>query len=163
MKRIERKHTSDELTALSRSSENGTVSHRILAIRDVLSGDKRGDVCDRYGITRETLRHWVRWYDEEGLDGLRDGVRTGRRPKLPPEAEASLRERLSSPPDPERDGICRWRAVDIQRILKEEHGVELKSLWSVCRLCRRLGLSWITGRPSHPKRDAEAVETFKKT
>jgi len=162
MKTAKAHHTFEELTALSKAEKDSKLARRILAIRDVLALEYRKTICERYGLTRETLRRWVSRYDADGLDGLRDKKGAGRPRKLSPEAEASLKERLSSPPDPEKDGVSRWRAVDIQRILKEEYGAHYKDPWNVCVLCRRLGLSWISGRPSHPKKPENAADDFKK-
>ena len=40
-----------------------------------------GLVCQRFGISRPTLRKWLKRYEEFGLDGLKD---TSRRPKTSP-------------------------------------------------------------------------------
>lgn len=155
-------HSSAELLAFSRTSENVRHSHRILAIRDMLRGELRGDVCERYGVTRENLRHWVSWYNESGVDGLKDEVRSGRPKTLPVAKISTFKARIEAQPAIQKDGHSRWRAVDIQRVLKEEYGVTYTSLYGVRKLCHALGLSYITARPTHPKHDAEAIEAFKK-
>lgn len=155
-------HSASELLAFSRAAESVRHSHRILAIRDVIRGGARQDVCVRYGITRETLRHWVLWYNESGVDGLKDEVRSGRRSMLPKEHRASFKARIEAQPSIEKEGRTRWRSVDIQRLLKEEYGVTYTSAFGVRKLCHALGLSYITARPKHPEHDAEAIEEFKK-
>ncbi|MDX2094753.1 MAG: winged helix-turn-helix domain-containing protein [Alphaproteobacteria bacterium] len=155
-------HSSAELLAFSKTSENVRHSHRILAIRDMVRGDSRSDVCERYGVTRENLRHWVSWYNESGVDGLKDEARSGRPRVLPAEKISTFKQRIEAQPDVKNDGHTRWRAVDTQRILSEEYGVTYTSLYGVRKLCHALGLSYITARPTHPKHDAEAIEAFKK-
>lgn len=155
-------HSVAELLALSKTSENVRHSHRILAIRDILCGESRCAVCERYGVTRENLRHWVAWYNESGADGLKDEVRSGRPRVLPAEKILPFKARIEAQPDVKKDGHTRWRAVDIQRVLSEEYGVTYTSLHGVRKLCHALGLSYITARPTHPTHDAEAIETFKK-
>lgn len=155
-------HSAAELLAFSKASGNVRHSHRILAIRDVLRGESRSDVCARYGVTRENLRHWVLWYNESGVDGLKDEVRSGRPRALPAEKISPFKSRIEAQPDIKKDGHTRWRAVDIQRVLSEEYGVTYTSLYGVRKLCHALGLSYITARPTHPKHDAEAIEAFKK-
>lgn len=156
-------HSAAELLAFSKTSDNVRHSHRILAIRDVLRGDARVDVCERYGVTRENLRHWVSWYNASGVDGLKDEVRSGRPKALPTEKISTFKARIEAQPDVKKDGHTRWRAVDIQRVLREEYGVTYTSLYGVRKLCRALGLSYVTARPTHPKYDAAAMEAFKKT
>jgi transposase len=155
-------HSPTELLAFSRTSENVRHSHRILAIRDVLRGEPRVDICERYGVTRENLRHWVSWYNASGVDGLKDEVRSGRPKALPAAKISTFKARIVAQPDVKKDGHTRWRAVDIQRVLSEEYGVTYTSLYGVRKLCHALGLSYITARPTHPKHDAEAIEAFKK-
>jgi transposase len=155
-------HSAAELLAFSRTSWSVRHSHRILAIRDVLRGEARSAVCERYGVTRENLRHWVMWYNESGVDGLKDDARSGRPKVLPVEKTSTFKARIEAQPDVKNDGHARWRAVDIQRILSEEYGVTYTSLSGVRKLCHALGLSYITARPTHPKHDAEAIDAFKK-
>ena len=155
-------HSTSELLAFSKVSGTVRHSHRILAIRDVVLGERRVDVCERYGVTRENLRHWVAWYNDGGVDGLKDGVRSGRPKALSSDKLASFKARIEAQPDIERDGHTRWRAVDIQKILKEEYGVTYTSLFGVRKLCHALGLSYVTTRPKHPGHDAAAIEAFKK-
>jgi transposase len=155
-------HSAAELLAFSKTSENVRHSHRILAIRDVLRGESRSDVCDRYGVTRENLRHWVSWYNESGVDGLKDEARSGRPKPLPVEKISTFKARIEAQPNIKKDGHTRWRAVDIQRVLSDEYGVTYTSLYGVRKLCHALGLSYITARPTHPKHDAQAIEAFKK-
>lgn len=155
-------YSAAELLAFSKTAENVRHSHRILAIRDVLRGEPRGAVCERYGVTRENLRHWVSWYNKHGVDGLKDAVRSGRPQPLSVEKIAPFKARIEAQPDLKKDGRARWRAVDIQRVLSEEYGVTYTSLYGVRKLCHALGLSYITARPTHPKHDAEAIAAFKK-
>ena len=105
-------HDAAELLAFSKTSENVRQSHRILAIRDVLRGEPRGDVCERYGVTRENLRHWVSWYNEGGVDGLNDEARSGRPKALPLEKISTFKARIEAQPDIKKDGHTRWRAVE---------------------------------------------------
>jgi len=114
-------------------------------------------------MSRENLRHWIRWYNEEGVAGLEDAERPGRRPKLNAAQMASLKARVSAPPDVSQDGVGRWRAADVQRLIKREYGVEYSSIMGVCNLLHRLGQSWISGRPKHPEQAADAVASFKNT
>src|SRR5262249_19884737 len=122
----------------------------------------RSWVCKQYGINRENLRHWVAWYNEEGIAGLEDAARPGRPPKLNAAQLASLKARISAPPDIGKDGVGRWRAVDVQRLIKRDYRVKYRSLAGVCQLLERLGQAWRSGRPQHPTRAADAGASVKK-
>jgi transposase len=163
MKALIAHDTAEALLAASRRSKSVRTGHRLLAIRDIMLGRARKWVCAQYGISRENLRHWIRWYNEEGSAGLADAVRSGRPPKLNAEQLASLKARISVPPEVQRDGVGRWRAADVQRLIKHDYGVEYRSITGVCNLLHRLGQSWISGRPKHPAQTVDAVASFKKT
>jgi len=163
MKALIAHDTPEGLLVASRRSGSVRTSQRLLAIRDIMLGRARQWVCEQYGISRENLRHWVRWYNEQGIAGLKDGERAGRPPKLNQEQRASLQARVSVPPQIGKDGVGRWRAVDVQRLIRREYGVEYRSLTSVCNLLHRLRQAWISGRPQHPKQAADALASFKKT
>lgn len=155
-------YSESDLLDLAKFCKDARQSHRIFAIRDILLGEKRSTVCERYGIRRENLRHWVVRYNACGVEGLRDEVRSGRPKLLAKDKLTSFKKRVEMQPDIKRDGYVRWRAVDIQKVLREEYGVIYTSLYGVRRLCKSLGLSYITARPTHPKHDAKAIEDFKK-
>jgi len=116
----------------------------------------------RYGISHDTLWRWVKRYNEQGAKGLASKPAPGREVRLKEEDVAGFKRRILAGPSYEKDGVVRWRAVDVQALLQKEYGLEYKTIGGVCKLCHRLGLSYLTTRPSHPKRDEEAVEEFKK-
>ena len=59
-------------------------ARRMLALALVLEGASREDAARAAGMDRQTLPDWVHRYNEEGLVGLRDRPRSGRRPRLIP-------------------------------------------------------------------------------
>jgi len=153
----------DTLAQASRRSKSGRVAQRLLAIRDIMLGRSRTWVCTQYGVSRENLRHWVQWYNVYGMAGLEDAPRSGRPCKLTPTQRAALQARVSVPPELGKDGVGRWRAADVQRLIRREYGVEYRSITSVCNLLHQLGQSWLSGRPQHPHQAADALASFKKT
>lgn len=163
MKALLAHDTPEALLAASRRSRSARSAHRLLAIRDIMLGRARQWVCKQYGINRENLRHWVAWYNKEGMAGLADAARPGRPPKLNAEQLAALKARVSVPPDIGQDGVGRWRAADVQRLIKHDYGVEYRSIAGVCNLLHRLEQAWISGRPKHPQQATDAVAAFKKS
>ncbi|MCG5462562.1 helix-turn-helix domain-containing protein, partial [Micromonospora sp. MED01] len=45
---------------------------RYRAVLEVQAGLAVTEVADRFGVSRQAVHRWLRWYAEEGLDGLRD-------------------------------------------------------------------------------------------
>src|SRR5919199_3674211 len=93
-------------------------ARRVLALALVLEGCSRAEAARHAGMDRQTLRDWVHRYNAEGLAGLHDRRRPGPRPRLTPEQEAELEAVVDRGPDPERDGVVRWRGVDLKALIE---------------------------------------------
>jgi transposase-like protein len=78
-------------------------ARRMLALALVLEGASREEAARAAGMDRQTLRDWVHRYNAEGLAGLHDRHRSGRKPRLTPEQEAELATAVEQGPDPDRD------------------------------------------------------------
>jgi transposase len=65
-------------------SENGysTLEIRVRAVEAVLRGQAKGDVAKAFGIDRGTLYRWVNRYQQDGDQGLRRKIGSGRPRKL---------------------------------------------------------------------------------
>jgi transposase len=137
-------------------------ARRMLALALVLEGGSRAEAARAAGMDRQTLRDWVHRYNEEGLAGLRDRRRPGPRPRLAPEQAAELEGVVERGPDPDRDGVVRWRRVDLQALIEARFGVRLHER-SVGKVLHRLGFARLSVRPKHPKADEAAQEAFEKT
>src|SRR4051794_31902245 len=134
-------------------------SRRVLAPAPGLGGASRQEAARAAGTDRQTLRDWVHRYDAEGLAGLRDRPRSGRRPRLTPGQEAELAAAVERGPD--RDGVVRWRRVDLRALIEARFAVRRHER-SVGKVPRRLGFTRLSVRPRHPKADAAAQEAFTK-
>jgi transposase len=138
------------------------VARRMLAIALVLEGWSREEAAEACAMDRQTLRDWVHRYNEAGLAGLQNRPRrNGPSPRLSAEQQAKLAEWVEQGPDPERDGVVRWRCVDLQQRIKTEFAVELHES-TVGKWLHRLNFTRLQPRPFHPKKDAAAQEAFKK-
>ena len=150
-----------ELRREAKRCRDAKAARRMPALALVLEGCSRAEAARAAGMDRQTLRDWVHRYNAEGLDGLSDRRRPGPRPRLSPEQEAELATTVERGPDPDRDGVVRWRRIDLKALIKARYDVELHER-SVGKVLRRLGFSRVSVRPRHPKADAAAQEAFKK-
>ncbi len=65
-------------------------------------------------------------------------------------------------PDQERDGVVRWRRVDLQAVIERRFEVAYHER-TVGKVLRRLGFSRVSTRAQHPLSDEATQEAFKKT
>src|SRR3954466_13361701 len=113
-------------------------ARRMLALALVLEGHTRAEAAQHAGMDRQTLRDWVHRYNAQGLSGLHDRPHPGPKPRLAPKQMAELESIVEQGPGPERDGIVRWRRVDLQALIKARFDVNLHER-SVGKLLHRLG------------------------
>lgn len=151
-----------ELRRLAARAKDAAQARRLLALAAVRDGMSRSEAAQIGGMDRQTLRDWVHRFNQNGPDGLIDIKPSGRPPKLSDEQKAVLKQLVETGPDPEKDGVVRWRCIDLKRVLGQRFGVALSEV-SLGRVLKRLGFSHISARPRHPVQDPEAIVAFKKT
>ena len=96
------------------------------------------------------LAAWVRRYGAAGPEGLVSKPKGGTLCRLSETQQDELKGWMEERPDLERDGLTRWRVVDIGRRFREELGVRY-SVEGVRRLLHRLGFRHVSARPVHPQ------------
>lgn len=160
--RLRQDYSSLELRRLASRSKDANQSRRLLSLAAVLDGMSRADAARIGGMDRQTLRDWVHRFNHAGSDGLFDHWAAGPPSRLSEEQKAELAEIVETGPDPEVDGVVRWRRVDLQRVIKARFGVEYHER-HVSTLLKKLGFSHMSARPRHPGQDAATVTAFKKT
>ena len=152
----------DELRRLAAKAKDGGQARRLLALAAVRDGLNRTEAARLGGMDRQTLRDWVHRFNQHGPDGLIDVKPSGRPPKLSDEQKEVLRQLVEAGPDRQKDGVARWRCVDLKRVVGQRFGVDLSEV-SLGRVLKKLGFSHISARPRHPVQDPQAIATFKKT
>ncbi len=142
-------------------TRDAKAARRMLAVALVMEGQSREAAAECCGMDRQTLRDWVHRFNADGLAGLSDLPRqNGPKPRLSPEQEAAVAEWVEQGPDLARDGVVRWRCVDLQERIKREWGISLHER-TVGKLLRRLAFRRLSVRPQHPKSDLEAQALFR--
>ena len=150
-----------ELRRWARVESYGRAASRAYGIANALEEMPRADAARLAGMDRQTLRDAVVRYNAKGLEGLHDRPKGYSPRRLTADEEAALAAVIIAGPEPERDGVCAWTRADLCRWL-EERFAKTYHPSSMTRVLRRMGFSRQKARPSHPRRDAEAQERFKK-
>jgi transposase len=150
-----------ELRRLAAASKHANQSRRLLSLAAVLDGMSREEAARVGGMDRQTLRDWVHRFNAAGPDGLKDIPSKGHPPRLKPEQLATLGAIVETGPDRARDGVVRWRRIDLKRLIEERFGVVYHER-TVGKLLKQIGFSHISARPRHPGQKAETIAAFKK-
>jgi transposase len=155
-------HTAAELRRLASKKRDAAQVRRLLALALVLEGVSRSEAAAQNGMDRQTLRDWVRRYNDLGIDGLKSGSSSGRRPSLSGAQKAELLALVVKGPDPEKDRVVRWRCVDLRDEVQRRFDVTVHEntigVW-----LREMKLTRLQPRPFHPKKDPAAQDAYKKT
>ncbi|MGA9168530.1 MAG: helix-turn-helix domain-containing protein [Nitrososphaeraceae archaeon] len=114
---------------------NANVRERILLVRRISS-----DGEDIVLVSKEELHRsrawaykWLKRFDNDGLDGLKDRHRSGRPPDVPKEKFSKIRSELSESPSG-------WKAKEIMDIIYKRTGVRYHHEVSSClRIATQVG------------------------
>jgi transposase len=94
-------------------------SRRLLSLAAVRDGMDRCSAAKVGGMDRQTLRDWVHRFNAAGLAGLIDNWTDGPKPRLSAAQMSELASIVEAGPDREKDGVLRWRRVDLKRAIAE--------------------------------------------
>lgn len=131
--------------------------NRLLAVKLAVRGEHTAaQIAELCGIARGHLFLWIKKVREQGLEALmergRGGTRKGTRRGLDPAVDAEFNSKLAA-----GEFVT---AVQAQRWLKEEHGLE-HSYGKVWQWLKKAGGVIVRPRPVHSKKDPAAEEEFK--
>jgi transposase len=106
-------YTAQELQRIASDVKDAGQARRVQAISLVMDGWSWARAAAFACLDRQTLRDLVERYNEFGVDGPATLTSRGR-PRLPTPSQAeALREVVTNGPDLNRDGVVRWRCVDL--------------------------------------------------
>lgn len=111
--------TAVDLRRLVKSYIDPGQIRRLVALAGVYDGMKRSDAAKIGGMDRQTLRDWVDRFNEDGPDGLINRKGPERARRLSEEQMHELAELVETGPDPDTDGVVRWRRVDLQQVIED--------------------------------------------
>lgn len=142
-----------------------TASHprermRYLAFSHIRDGKSNSEIALMLKIHRMTITDWIKKFNKEGLEGLKEKEGRGAKQKLPISHHDAFRRAVLELQDNKQGG--RIKGKDVLNLMENKFGVKC-TLKSVYNALHRVDLVWISGRSKHPKNNPEAQETFKKT
>ena len=123
-------------------------------------GMKIKDIAKIYQVDRDTVAPWIKQWEQRGMTSLYDKPRSGRPPKLTPEAKDLARQYIKEDPRGLKQVVERLSQTTAKRL----------SISSLKRLAKKAGLRWKRVRKSFkslrepaefPKRqrELEALQT----
>jgi transposase len=148
--------------AAAREAKDADQARRLLAIAAAYEGQDRAAAAKLGAMDPQRLRDWVRRFNERGPDGLIDRKPAGAARRLSAAQEAELAALIEAGPEFERDGVVRWRCVDLPQLILSRWNIAYHER-TIGKLLRRLGFRHISARPRHLGQDPARIAAFKKT
>ncbi len=146
----------------ARLADDAGQARRLLAIAAVYDGMSRASAATLGGMDRQTLRDWVHRFNADGPAGLVDRKAPGAAPRLTAAQKTELAALVEAGPEPEADGVVRWRCIDLKALIRRRFGVDYHER-TVGKLLARLGFAHVSQRPRHHGQNPEDLAAFKKT
>src|ERR1044071_7163318 len=147
--------------AAAREAKDADQVGRLLAIAAAYEGQDRTTAAKIGAMDPQRLRAWVRRFNEMGPEGVIDRKPAGAARRLDAEQEAELTALIEAGPEVARDGVVRWRCVDLQQLILTRWNITYHER-TIGKLLRRLGFRHISARPRHLGQDPARIEEFKK-
>jgi transposase len=154
-------YTANELRRLAKASRDAKQTRRLLSLAAIYDGGTRTEAARIGGVGLQVVRDWVLRFNSGGPAGLIDRKARGKSALLKERHRAALAQAVEAGPTPWRDGVVRWRLVDLAAWLREEFGITA-SRQTLGRELRRMGYRSLSARPQTHGQDPEAMEAFKK-
>lgn len=122
-----------ELQQEIQRSEQSRYDHRLHGVLLVAQGLTCPEVSILLGDSPRTVEYWVRRFDQGGLEGLREGERTGRPTRLSEEQIEELQRALRQKPSDSGMDTNLWDGKALSALIERKYGVQLG-----VRQCQRL-------------------------
>ena len=155
------------LLAAYQATSDGAYRTRLQAVRLYGLGYSPASISEITGAPRSSLMLWCRTYRQGGIAALDDKRTGGNSRKLTAEqiAEIGRTLRLYSPRSrfgPQTatsDGLA-WTVDDLERLIREEYGVEYQSIVSYYTVFKRCGYCYHQPSKTFRSRNEVAVVEF---
>ena len=139
-----------------RMEKDVKVKERMLLVLNVVyHGRIAAQVAKDLHRSRSWACQWLKRYDRQGLDGLKDIPKSGRPTELPEEIEYEIKTILT-------DSNQGWTTKQVEELITKESGIRYHSN-HIYRILRRWGLKQKVPRKVHINTaSAEEKDEFKK-
>ena len=144
-----------------RRSEESRYDHRLHGVLLVAQGMTCPQVAELLGDAPRSVEYWVRRFEQGGLDGLREGERSGRPRRLNEKQLREINAVLRRMPREVGLGGNLWDGKTLAAWIVQRYEIEL-GVRQCQRLFRQLGFRLRKPRPSLAQADAAQQKAHKK-
>lgn len=160
-------YTLEELESLLNNNPDYVVGSRLLALIQIKKGMSSRKLEELYYKSHSRFCTWVNNFNKNGIEGLKNKQRSGRRPKLNQTQKNELKSVLqNNRPSDFNFNTALWNGPIVIEYVKIKFGVEYKKA-QIYNLLKELGFTFQKARGKYPEADSvlrdEFVSSLKKT
>lgn len=137
------------------------VATRLHAVLLNADGQTSGHIAELLKAPRSKVSEWLSNYEEHGIEGLLEGYRSGRPPRLTEAQRVALDDIIESGPVAYGLDIGIWTSPMIARIIEEEFGISYHP-GHVRKLLDKMGFSVQRPRRLLARADPKAQERWRR-
>jgi len=154
-------YTPEQIRTLFKKDNRYTIGIRLYAVYQISLGKTSRDVQELYDTSYKQICNWVHKFEKEGIEGLRDKAKSGRKPRLENQQLDEIKNVLQNN-RPEEFGYntSTWNGPLVIDYIKKKYGIEYKKA-NIYNILSSLGFTYQKGRAIYPERDEEKREEFR--
>jgi transposase len=143
------------------SSKEAKYYHRLDLVMLAVNGMPVKQIASLYNESPTTISYWTKKVIEQGVESLKEGKHTGRKPRLSPEDLKQLDIDMQKPPSDFGYDLNLWDGLLVSKHLSEHYNVDIK-VRQCQRIIRQLGYTLQRPQTKPYGSTPEAQEEFKK-
>jgi transposase len=154
-------YTIEELEIMLNSNADYIVGSRLMALIQIKKGLSSRKLEELYFKSHSRFCVWVNNFNMQGVEGLKNKPKSGRKPKLDLAQMDELKNvLLHNRPSDFDYNTALWNGPILISFLKKKFGVDYKKA-QIYNLLKQLGFTFQKARGRYPEADPQQREAFK--
>lgn len=159
--------SAEDIKQLLRKDEKYMIGVRLHAVYQIANGSVSRDLENMYNVSFKSVCNWVHEFNKNGIEGLKDKPKSGRKPQLAQEEfEAIKSVLLNEKPSDYNYNTATWTGPILIDYISKKYGVTYKKA-QIYNIMKSMGLTYQKGKGAYPEADIakrqEFAEELKKT
>jgi transposase len=154
-------YTPEQIKSLFKKDDRYSIGIRLYAVYQISSGKSSRAVQELYDTSFKQICNWVHRFEKEGIDGLRDRKKSGRKPRLDNQQLDEIKTVLQdNRPDEFGYNTSTWNGPLVIDYIKKKYGVEFKKA-NIYNILKVLGFTYQKGRAKYPEANEKQRNDFR--
>ncbi len=156
-------YTPEQIRYLFNTEDKYKIGIRLYAVYQVSKGYSSRKLEELYNTSFKQICNWVHQFEREGIEGLKNKPKSGRKPRLSDFQKEEIKNvLLKNLPEEFGYNTFTWNGPLLIDYIEKKYKITYKKA-QIYNILKSLGLTFQKGRPSYPEADEEKRKEFKST